>query len=92
MVSVQEQFRREHGLTERMLDEMAEPYETGNFDLESGPVYTGSHLEAMRTTPVTVTYDRQDARQAATLAHARGVPVSTIYRTALTRYLAPSAS
>lgn len=92
MVSMQEQFRREHGLTEQMLDEIAAPYEQGSFDVEPGPVYTGSHLEAVRTTPVTVSYDRQDTRRAAALAHARGVPVSAIYRAALTRYLASSAS
>ncbi|GGI15304.1 hypothetical protein GCM10007377_15230 [Galliscardovia ingluviei] len=41
-----ERFMRKHHVTDEMLDEMAAPFERGDFELSDGTMYSGSHLGA----------------------------------------------
>ena len=83
-----EKFMRKHHLTDDLLDEMAAPFEEGNYKLSDGAIYSGSHLDAVGSKRVTVVYPAKQAQKASALARARGVKPSEIYRAALDAYLA----
>lgn len=78
---------KKHGLTDEALDAMATPYETGDFQHEDLPVYSGSHLDAVGKKRVTVVYDAIDTAQVAAIARNRGVKPSEVYRDAMREYL-----
>lgn len=84
-------YMRKHGLTDDTLDELAAPYECGDYAYEEAPVHSGSHLDAVGKKRVTVVYDACDAQRVLSLARARGVEPSEIYRDALDFYLAAQA-
>jgi hypothetical protein len=85
------EYMTRRGLTESDLDQMAAPYETGEFPSEEGVVHTGSHVDAVGKRRVTVLYDARDTQRVATIARNRGVTPSVIYRDALDYYLAAQA-
>lgn len=82
-----EDFMKKHGLTDESLDREAEQYERGDFEAGVGPVYVGSHYDAVGTKRVSVIYPAEDARKVESLAKARGCNSSDIYRQALAQYL-----
>lgn len=86
MTSIEE-FMNAQGLTDEILDQMAAPYENGDFELSGGTVHVGSHVDAVGKKRVTVVYPAADTRRVAALARAQGVRPSDIYRTALSQYL-----
>lgn len=51
------EYMKKHGLTDEALDEMATPYERGDFDEGEGADYVGSHVDAVGKKRVTVIYD-----------------------------------
>ena len=77
-----------HGLTDAALDEIALPYEQGDYESETGTVYSGSHIDAVGKRRVTVIYDALATQRVADIARERGVKPSEIYRDALDYYLA----
>ncbi|MCI7438057.1 MAG: hypothetical protein MSA61_02380 [Coriobacteriaceae bacterium] len=81
------EFMKAHGLTDAALDEIAAPYERGDYPQEEGKVYSGSHLDAVGKRRITVVYDARDTQRVAALAKERGVRPSVIYRDALDYYL-----
>lgn len=85
------EYMRKHGLTDADLDEMAAPYEGGDYPGGGGEVFTGSHLDAVGKRRVTVIYDARDAQRVAEMARSRGVKASEIYRDALDYYLSAQA-
>lgn len=85
------EYMKKHGLTDADLDEMAAPYEDGDYESAGGVVYSGSHLDAVGKRRVTVIYDARDAQRVAAIARARGVKPSEVYRDALDYYLAAQA-
>lgn len=87
-----EEFMRAQGLTDEMLDQMAAPYERGDFELSGGTVHVGSHIDAVGKKRVTVVYPAADTRRVAALARTQGVRPSDIYRDALAQYLERKAS
>lgn len=85
------EYMKKHGLTDADLDEMAAPYEGGDYESAGGVVYSGSHLDAVGKRRVTVIYDARDTQRVAAIARARGVKPSEVYRDALDYYLAAQA-
>lgn len=85
------EYMRKHGLTDADLDAMAAPYESGDYESETGAVHDGSHLDAVGKRRVTVVYDARDTQRVAAIAKARGVKPSEVYRDALDSYLAAQA-
>lgn len=86
------EYMRKHGLADADLDEMAAPYEGGDYPSGGGEVFTGSHLDAVGKRRVTVIYDARDTQRVAAIARSRGVKTSEIYRDALDYYLAGEAA
>lgn len=86
------EYMKKHGLTDADLDEMAAPYEGGDYPSGGGEVFTGSHLDAVGKRRVTVIYDARDTQAVATIARSRGVKPSQVYREALSSYLAGEAA
>ena len=87
-----ESYMRKHGLTDADLDAMAAPYENGDYESSAeGTVQGGSHLDAVGKRRVTVVYDAAATQEVATLARARGLKPSDIYREALGFFLAAQA-
>lgn len=84
-------YMKKHGLTDDTLDELAAPFESGEYAHEEGPVQGGSHLDAVGKKRVTVVYDARDTQRVLSIARARGVKPSEIYRDALDFYLAAQA-
>lgn len=84
-------YMSKHGLSDADLDKMAAPYEQGDFPGSEGPVYSGSHLDAVGKRRVTVVYDAKDTQKVAAIARSRGVKPSDVYRDALDKYLASIA-
>ena len=82
------EYMKKHGLTDAALDEMALPYERGDYESEAGTVYSGSHIDAVGKRRVTVIYDAFAAQRVADIARERGVRPSEVYREALDYYLA----
>ncbi len=82
-----EEYMAKRQLTDKDLEEMAAPYERGDFADDDGTVYKGSHLNAVGTKRVTVVYPSEATQQVASLARERGVKPSDIYRDALKHYL-----
>ena len=41
------EYMRKRGWTDKDIDKLAEPYEKGEYELSSGVVYQGSHLDAV---------------------------------------------
>lgn len=85
------EYMKKHGLTDGDLDAMASPYENGEYQAEGGVVHSGSHLDAVGKRRVTVIYDARDTQRVASIARARGVKPSDVYRDALDYYLAAQA-
>ncbi len=85
------EYMKKHGLTDATLDEMALPYEQGDYENEIGAVYSGSHLDAVGKRRVTVIYDASATQRVADIARERGVKPSEVYRDALDYYLAAQA-
>lgn len=81
------EYMNKYGLTDEALDEMAAAYERGDYPHEEGPVYSGSHLDAVGSKRVTVIYPCERVQRANRLARSRGVKSSEIYRAALDEYL-----
>ena len=81
------QYMEKHGLTDEALDEIAKPYEEGDFPHEEGTIYTGSHLDRVGKKRVTVIFDAADTLEVSRIAQTRGVKPSDIYRDALKKYL-----
>lgn len=81
-------FMRKHHLTDEMLDEMAAPFERGDYELSHGEIHSGSHLDAVGNKRVTVVYPAEQTQKVSALARSRGVKPSEIYRAALESYLA----
>lgn len=84
-------YMKKHGLTVEALDEMAAPYERGDFDEDEGAVYIGSHVDAVGKKRVTVIYDASAMQRVDALARRRGVKPSQVYRDALDYYLSAQA-
>lgn len=84
-------YMRKRNLTDKDLDEMAAPYEKGDYESEDGVVHSGSHLDAVGKRRVTVIYDASDAQRVVAIARSRGVTPSEVYRDALGYYLAAQA-
>lgn len=84
-------YMKKHGLTDEALDEMAAPYERGDFDEDEGAVYIGSHVDAVGKKRVTVIYDASAMQRVDALARRRGVKPSQVYRDALDYYLSAQA-
>ena len=84
-------YMRKHGITDALLDEMAAPYESGDYPHEDAAVYSGSHLDAVGKKRVTVVYDALATQKVASIARKRGVKPSEVYRDALEYYLAAQA-
>lgn len=80
-------YMTKHGLTDALLDEMAAPYERGDYASEQGEVFAGSHIDGVGKKRVTVVYSAADTQRVANIARAQGVNASQIYRDALTSYL-----
>ena len=85
------EYMKRNGLTDEALDQMAAPYERGDYAPEEAPVFLGSHLDTVGTKRVTVIYPAQDVQRVAALARERGVKPSAVYRDALGYYLAAQA-
>ena len=85
------EYMKKHGLTDEALDAMAAPYESGDYAIEEGKVYDGSHLDAVGKRRVTVIYDARDCQRVTAIAKSRGVKPSEVYRDALDYYLAAQA-
>ena len=83
-----EEYMRKNGITDADLDQIAEPYERGDYQSSAGSVYSGSHIDAVGKRRVTVVYDATATQKVALLARSRGVKPSVIYRDALNYYLA----
>ena len=84
-----EDFMKKHGITNDDLDKIAKPYEEATFTPEkTGKMFSGSHIDAVGKRRVTVVYDASDTQKVASIASARGVKPSVIYRDALQSYLA----
>ena len=84
-------FMKKHALTDEALDELAQHYENADYKSEHGEVYSGSHLDAVGKKRITVIYDARDTQRVASIAKARGVKPSEIYRDALDYYLEAQA-
>lgn len=84
-------YMKKHGLTEEDLEEIAAPYEAGDYPHAETPVYVGSHLDVVGKKRVTVVYDAKDTQMVASIARRRGVKPSEVYRDALGFYLAAQA-
>ena len=76
-----------HSLTDENLDEMAAPYERGDYELNEGEIFSGSHIDAVGKKRVTVVYPASDTQKVVALARAQGIRPSDIYRDALSEYL-----
>lgn len=85
------EYMKKHGITDEALDELAAKYEAGDYQSESGTVYSGSHVDAVGKRRVTVVYDARDTQKVAAIARSRGVKPSEVYRDALDFYLAAQA-
>ena len=85
------EYMKKHGLTDAALDEMALPYEKGDYESEAGTVYSGSHIDAVGKRRVTVIYDAVATQRVANIARERGVKPSEVYRDALNYYLTTQA-
>lgn len=81
-------FMEKHGLTDEMLDREAEQYERGEFEPGIGPVYVGSHYDAVGKKRVSVIFPAQETQKIDALARSRGCKSSDIYREAVAQYLA----
>lgn len=83
------EYMKKHGLTDAALDEMAAPYEGGDFELgdASFPIYSGSHLDRVGKKRVTVAFDASDTQRVQNVARSKGVKPSEIYRLAVHQYL-----
>lgn len=82
------EYMKKHGLTDAALDDMALPYEQGEYGSETGTVYSGSHIDAVGKRRVTVIYDASATQRVTDIARERGVKPSEVYRDALNYYLA----
>lgn len=80
-------YMQKHHLTDDMLDEMAKPYERGDYLHEDGAVFSGSHLDVVGKKRVTVVYSCDKVQRAKQLSQKKGVNPSEIYRAALDEYL-----
>lgn len=80
-------FMAKHGLTDEMLDEMARPYENGDYKHSDRPIQLGSHLDAVGQKRITVIYPATSTTLVQQIAKSRGVKPSEIYREALAEYL-----
>lgn len=85
------EYMKKHGLSDKDLDAMAAPYERGDYSSGEGEVFDGSHVDAVGKRRVTVVYEARDTQKVASIAHARGVKPSQVYRDALEYYLAAQA-
>lgn len=85
------EYMEKHGLTDAALDAMAAPYESGDYESETGEVHVGSHLDAVGKRRVTVIYDASVTQRVASIARSRGVKPSEVYRDALDYYLSTRA-
>ena len=84
-------YMKKHNLTDDDLDKMAAPFERGDFEVQDGKVFNGSHIDAVGKKRVTVVYDASATQKVAGIARSRGVKPSEIYRDALDYYLAAQA-
>lgn len=82
------EYMKKHGLTDADLDRMAAPYERGDFELEKGQVFTGSHIDAVGKKRVSIIFNASDTQKVASVAKRKGVKPSEIYREAVAQYLA----
>ena len=82
---------QKYDITEDQIERSAETYEIGDYPHEDGPIYVGSHVDAVGKKRITVVFDASTTQRVNALAARRGVNPSDIYRDAVKTYLASQA-